>query len=429
MNGFKNEKLLIISNNVLSLTRNNGKTIFSYIDCLPRENVAQLYFNAEMPSIEGYSYFQITDKDVIRGILSPKKRGRAVTARPINGEKRGAGAGVRRGNLERLARDVLWHRKWNSKKLREWLDAFRPTTVFFVGGDSGFAYDIYHYVVKRYQAKSALYITDDYVMPRKNDNPVGRIRRNQIRGAVRRALKHTDTFFTVSSVMQKEYRSVFGRDSETIVNLAESHRLDLPEEPSAEITLLYAGSLYYGRDEVLGKIAAALETYNQQGSGRRARLNVYTNTEPAEDSKKRFEIEGSSRYCGSLGKEELKLALNRADILVFAESFDEMQIEKTQYSLSTKVPEYLSVGKPILAVGPRQIGSMEHLAGVACCVHNGDELEERLLSLLSDSEWQGKLAEDALKKYRDDHDREKLQSHFIRSLFLQSTDQGQALTD
>ncbi len=418
MNGYKNEKLLIISNNVLSTTRNNGKTIFSYVDCLPRENVAQLYFNSETPTIEGYSYYQITDKDIIKGVFAPRKRGRSVFAKPDATSMRGSSnRKVRRGNLERLARDLLWWKKWKSKKLLAWLDAFRPTTVFFVGGDAGFAYDIYRYIVKRYHAKSALYITDDYVMPRKKDSLIGRYRRKQIKQKVKNALKHTDTFFTVSNVMRKEYQAVFGRDSETIVNLAESYKLDLLEEESPCTTLIYAGSLYYGRDEVLGRIATILKKYNEQNPPKKACLNVYTNTEPSEESKKRFLVEGSSQYLGSLNKDALKLALNRADILVFAESFDEKQIEKTRYSLSTKVPEYLSVGKPILAVGPREIGSMEHLADAACCVNSNDELEERLISLLSDAALQGEFSYVASKKYHDHHDREKLQRAFVFNLF------------
>ena len=65
MQNYKNERLLIISNNVLSTTRNNGKTVYSYIDSLPKENVAQFYFYNEQPSIEGYSYYRIIDKDII----------------------------------------------------------------------------------------------------------------------------------------------------------------------------------------------------------------------------------------------------------------------------------------------------------------------------------------------------------------------------
>ena len=55
----KSDRLLIISNNVLSETNNNGKTILSYFDTIPKEQVAQLYFSGECPQIEGYRYYQL----------------------------------------------------------------------------------------------------------------------------------------------------------------------------------------------------------------------------------------------------------------------------------------------------------------------------------------------------------------------------------
>ena len=62
----KQERLLIISNNVLSTTNNNGKTILSCIDSIPQDQVQQLYFSNETPTVSGYRYFKISDTDVIR---------------------------------------------------------------------------------------------------------------------------------------------------------------------------------------------------------------------------------------------------------------------------------------------------------------------------------------------------------------------------
>ena len=47
-----------------------------------------------------------------------------------------------KNTLFRLIREALWHGKWQSDALIRWLDDFRPTAVFFVGGDSLFAYEI-----------------------------------------------------------------------------------------------------------------------------------------------------------------------------------------------------------------------------------------------------------------------------------------------
>lgn len=414
---YDNERLLIISNNVLSTTRNNGKTIFSYIDALPQENVAQLYFYTERPTIKGYSYYQITDKDIIRGMLSPEKRGRRIEASQAVPVAESVSKTVRRGIFFRLAREILWHRKWKSKRLLTWLDEFSPSAVFFVAGDSGFTYNIYKFIVNRYHPRASMYITDDYIMPRSEETFLQKYRRKRIKSKITNALTITHNFLTVSPVMQAEYLKVFGRDSQTIVNLSESLRLEHVHPQTEEMELLYAGSLYYGRDAVLGEIASAIAEFNKQSKTQKAVLKVYTNSEPDQQTKDRFVVEGTSEYSGSLTKEELRIALNQADVLVFVESFDKEQIEKTRYSLSTKVPEYLSVGKPILTVGPRHIGSVEHLLDVSCCVNDLNDLKERLLTLLGDASVRQKLAEAALEKYNRCHDKEKLQNEFMHSLF------------
>ena len=74
----KQERLLIISNNVLSTTRNNGKTILSCIDTLPKNQVRQLYFSEEIPTLADYKYYQISDTDIINARLKREKPGRAI---------------------------------------------------------------------------------------------------------------------------------------------------------------------------------------------------------------------------------------------------------------------------------------------------------------------------------------------------------------
>ena len=416
-----NERLLIISNNVLSNVRNNGKTIYSYVDSLDPKYVAQLYFNGEYPSIGGYKYFRITDKDIVKGMLSPKKRGRAINdSAPATVGSVPEGA-KHRGEIFRLAREVLWAGKWKSKGLIKWLDDYSPTAIFFVGGDCLFAYDICKYIAKRYNAKTSLYITDDYIMPRTNDSFVGKMRKRKIKKRIRKCLEYAQSFFTVSDMMRREYKDVFGRDSSVIVNLSESLRAPVEKQDDSTYTLMYAGSLYYGRDGVLGKLSEAILAYNATHE-KKARLDVYTNSAPDEITKKKFIVEGASRYCGSLDRDGLKRELNASDVLVFVESFDKDFMEKTKYSMSTKVPEYLSVGKPVLAIGPMGIGSIDYLSDVAVCVSDTSELSEKLTQLLESEAAQREVAERCERKYFNNHSKEKIQKEFLRKVLETADD-------
>lgn len=101
-----------------------------------------------------------------------------------------------------------------------------------------------------------------------------------------------------------------------------------------------------------------------------------------------FEKEPAIRYEGSLGREALKERLNECGVVVFVESFDELNKKITRLSLSTKVPEYMASGALIVAIGPKDVGSMEYLADnkVAVCIFESEsnkmknEIEKMLSS-------------------------------------------------
>lgn len=142
----KKKRLLIISNNVLSQTNNNGKTILSYIDGLDKNKVRQLYFNNEQPTIEGYEYFRITNRDVFRAKFYNKPSGEKIDCilcpakkEDNNTKKIQQGLKLPRNVITCSIRNWLWGNSWISSDLLDWLDTFKPTTIFFLGGDTLFA--------------------------------------------------------------------------------------------------------------------------------------------------------------------------------------------------------------------------------------------------------------------------------------------------
>lgn len=413
------KRLLVISNNVLSTTKNNGKTVLSYIDVLPKNNVRQLYFSAEHPEVPGYEYFCISDKNVIKGILNPLARGKRCLVR--NGGKiertQSLKATVGKNALTRAIREILWMNGWKSRQLIDWLDEFKPMAVFFVAGDSIFAYSIYRFVLTRYDAIGSLYITDDYIMPRKDNSFLDEFLRRKIIKNIDESLKMTKNFYTISTPMKIAYSDLFERDSKLIVNMTEPLKTIRTINKSKHLTLVYAGSLYYGRDKILSRLAEEINIYNGKSKTLKAFLKIYTNAKMSDDTKKKLEIDGSCGCFGSLNKEELRIELNNADILVFVESFDLDQIEKTRFSLSTKVPEYLSLEKPILAIGPRGIGSIEYLDGVSMLVDRDDLIYKGIAELLDSQEIRDTLAKEAYKKYEKNHIKGIIQTEFICDVF------------
>lgn len=423
----KQERLLIISNNVLSTTRNNGKTILSCIDTLPKNQVRQLYFSEEIPTLADYKYYQISDADIINARLKREKPGRAIerlnTGNSIKEsieKKRFSKKNIKRNSFTLFLRNAMWRNKWKSIDLFEWLDDFKPSVIFFVAGDGLFAYDICKYIKNKYHTRLCIYVTDDYIMPRTEDNIIDRLYRNRTKKILGEILETTDAFFTISEMMKKEYKTLFNKDSTIIVNMTDSLKIEGFEDRPNEypIVFSYTGSLYYGRDAVLDKIGEALNNYNEKFREIKGVLNVYSNTS---QSKVNISENSGCRLCGSLNSKELKISLNESDVLVFVESSKRKYIEKTKYSFSTKIPEYLSVGKIILAVGPEEISSMMYLKDCAFCVHETSELAQAIEIILSMKKLREEYGKKAIEKFNKMHREIAMQKRFLINVMQDGT--------
>ena len=419
------KRLLVISNNVLSYNNNNGKTLLSFIAGLSEIEIKQLYFSGETPTVESYEYFQISDKDIIKGLLNHKKRGRV---RVTETQERAIDDFSVRKKIGRTTttlclRDLLWMNHWKSRQLLAWLDAFSPDAIFFIAGDALFAYNIARFIANRFHARLTVYMTDDYIMPRENETVLFHLRRCAIRKKLSQILSLASHFYTVSEPMREEYHKLLGVDSSIAVNMTDD-LLDRTIQKTEEyLVLVYAGSFYYHRADVLGEVAKAISRYNSKKGRIHAKLLLYSNYEPDEELKQIMIQQDGSEYRGSLNKQQLNKRLNTADILVFVESFDPAQIEKTKYSLSTKVPEYLSVGKPILAIGPGNIGSISYLSDVSLCVQDPNNIDKAVAEILGDEKKRCDLGASARKKYVRKHNKALLQKMFVSNVM---GDEGEA---
>lgn len=421
-------RLLIVSNNPFSSTSNNGKTLASFFNDYPKEKIAQLYFSSESPdlSIE-CEYFQISDSHVLNSVLRKSENCGGKIERIKFQNKTGEDTKdiniSRWKNFEssRLFREFVWSKaKWNSVELNDWLNTFSPQIVFFCAGDSGFAYDIVEYIKNKYNSKSVIYITDDYILPRKNPNVLWWLRRNLIFKKMSNAVKKCDKFFTISSNMQNEYKGIFGVESDLIMNITEpfiDKTKKVPSGNTAGLNLVYTGGLHFNRYKTLIKLAKSIAKYNAENKSPKVKLIVYSSQKPSQKILEELSIEGVSEFGGSLNAEEVKAVLRNCDITVHVESFSKRNIESTRLSISTKISEYLSLGKPILAIGPEEIASIQYLKGTAYCISNEKCIENDIQKLILDEDLRKTLSSNALSLYNQNHEKKEIIKNLYCKLF------------
>lgn len=391
------KKILIISNNVLSSQNNNGKTLLSFFKNLPKQNITQLYFSGE--NVEGNyasEYYRISDHDVLNSLyLRGGKAGAELNYKEKYSGKfqeekyKSLNDLIKKSDSARLIRELVWKcSRIDHVALFKWIDKISPDLIFFCAGDSLFAYDIYQAVCNHTPVtKKAIYITDDYVAPRKKLSLSWWLRRNLIYSKMKNAVINSDIFVTISEEMRSEYKKLFGKDSIVSFNMSENIKIEnFKKEIRSDFLLVYAGGLHFKRWETLAQLAKALKKFNKENN-RSVTLEVYSHQFVEQGIKDKLNILGASKFCGGLDAKGVQRVLNNADVLVHVESFSKECIESTRLSISTKIAEYISVDSKILAIGPSKVASMRFLDGHACCINSFEEIPDKLNSFLIDKRY------------------------------------------
>lgn len=391
----KKIRILVISNNPFSKTNNNGKTLASFFRN-PAFEVSQLYFSDEKPTDNYYrNFYKISDRDILNRFL---KNGNTSPNIMNNSNSNTSKINIKKSNFTRLIREILWKiTKWKSENLIRWLDNINPDIIFFCAGDSVFAYEIFDFILNKYNSKSIVYVTDDYILPRKTINIFWWLRRNLVLRRLKNSLGVSDLFIVISEQMRSKYRDIFGKDSMVMVNATKINKIENLKNKSNVLTFVYAGGLNFNRYKTLSLISAAI-AMNNANSDKKAYLNIFSGTKLDEDQLKKIEIEGSSKFYGFLNEKELEIELNKADILVHVESFENKIIESTRLSVSTKISEYISLCKPILAVGPDSIASIEYLSDCALCITNENNVYKEMNKLINDVDLLSEMTDAVTKK-------------------------------
>ena len=127
------------------------------------------------------------------------------------------------------------------------------------------------------------------------------------------------------------------------------------------------------------------------------------------------------RYCGGVTGKVLKGKIYGSDILLHIESDNKYMRRLTSLSVSTKIPEYLVSGRPILGFGPAEVASMKLLTdnNVGFFISSEDsdsKITEKLSRLIRDFELRKKLGTNGYEYATLNFDNEKVVERLM-SLF------------
>ena len=405
-------KILIISHNIFSNSSNMGKTLSGYFRELNFEDIAQFYIHSEVPTLHScQNYYRITDKEMLSSILT-RKSGKIFRETDIhtNADQVRTDTGLTaklyqksrsRTPLIYLMRNLWWSLgAWNTKKFNKWVDEFKPDCIFFVSGDYAFMYKIALKTAQKRNIPMIVSCMDDHYFYNRNENKfLGKLAHQLFMKQVKKTIQYASAILPICDTMSRDYQAFFKKPCYTI-HTASTLKEPLCMEKKNKIS--YIGNLGLGREKQLLTIAKALQSIEVENCPKY--IDVYS-AETRPEILANLTEENGIRFHGRISPEEVLQIMGESLAVIHTESFDAEMRKRVKYSVSTKIADSLASGTPLLAYGPEEVASMQHLIchNAAFCATDPSELKTVLTNLIINNAMREKVVQSALALAKSKH--------------------------
>ena len=382
-------------------------------------DVANICIRDEIPDSEVCSrYFAISESKVIKSILKRKtKTGREIAKgeQLLDAEEtlnehnqRYVKHKKNRSYAKLLARELVWKfGKWKTKELDAFLDDFKPDIILHAMEGYIHLNRIIEYAIKRTGAKAIGYIWDDNFTYKQSSALGYKILRFFQKRSLKKLAKKTSAFWAITQMTKEEADKTFGIDCTIVTKPLRSVAERSSSECRHPVKILYTGNLLIGRDRSLLKLVDALKEINEGEI--KFEIDVYTNTVLSEEM-------ASALNCGychihdPIPQAEVFKLQAEADILLFLEDVDGKDARTARLSFSTKITDYLSASKCILAIGCLETAPMRYFVdnGSAIVAETVAEIRQRLLEIEKDNALLEKYAKAACQCGIKNHNKEEI---------------------
>lgn len=394
-----------------------GKTFLSLFSSFKVDEMSQFYVHPSFPDVaKCTSYYRLTDKNILKGILRFSARGQIIDCKDIelNEETNNTVDTVKsvskKSPFRYLLRDMVWGiSRWYTKRLKSWIDSQKPDIIFLAPGYAKFIYNIALKISKSYKLPIVTYICDDYYFVQNNGSILKRIQVSLLKRKIEKLMKRTSEIISICDEIKNNYESKFNVPCTTLMTgssfKADSASKYYIEEKHDKNAFVYLGNIRCNRYKSLIEIGQALETINnKKNSG--YKLKIYT-SEKDEKILSQLKSVSTIELCGYVSGDEFLQTLCSAEVLVHTESFDESMIDVVKHSISTKIADSLASGRKFFAYGPQNIASINYLKNneIAYVATSENELKDVLYRCLTES---GEQIIDRAKTFaRIHHDSER----------------------
>lgn len=399
-------KILVLSSPVWTNDNSFGNSFNNIFEGIPDIEIANIYCKYGNPKTNIVSrFFQITEKSLLRNLKNRKvPSGQEVFAEKTENtdiyEPKSADlARKKRWTIMFWARDLIWKfGRWKSPELKKFIDDFKPDVIFQPVYYANHINRIADFIKKYTGVPMYGYVSDDvYTLKQFSLSPLYWINRFFCRAKAKKVIKQCEILYTISEIQRSEYEKIFKIPCKVLTKSANfDEPAQVKEKYNKPLQLLFTGNIGTNRWKSLAIIAEALKEINADSI--KAEMKIYTGTPMTDEMSKALNVENASKVMGFVSSSEIPRIQSEADMLIHVEASDLKSKLAVRQSFSTKIVDYLKMARPIIAIGPKDVASIEHLIRNDCAIFadNKDDLVKKLNIVLSDED---KLTEIALKGY------------------------------
>lgn len=160
------------------------------------------------------------------------------------------------------------------------------------------------------------------------------------------------------------------------------------------IVIRYAGAL--AEDMTLASVQAVARAVQTLSARIPVRLEILTRGVWLETARQAFGTLSAVHVLHQVPADQYPAALQDSDALLIAYNFDDESMAYTRYSIANKMPEYMAAGRPILAIGPADLATIDSLrrdeAAWVIDSPNPARVEAALAAFLTDADARDRLA-------------------------------------
>ena len=389
-----NQRILIVNTVQLNENSGTGHTLQNIFSLLPRENLMQLIVHPDdtQPVLSDV-HTVFTPVSVCKLPYSVMRKRSANT----NGKNSGTQGSV---NIPKKGFSAALHEvvsasldafPVNIAPVLQAVEDFQPQVIYTCAATMRIM-QIVRALSDRYAIPVVVHLMDDWPQTIYSSSVLSAPLRQKTLGLLKQLYKRSRVSFAVSEGLCEKYEAFSDVPHLPLMNpavIGQPPQLRKTDRPR----FLYAGALSLHRDDSLACIAEELCALRKRGIDNE--FHIYA--PPSQNTpamRERFAAYGAQLH-DYVSADKVYALCRSFEVLVFTESFDPSYTRFTRFSLSTKIPEYLAAGVPILAFLPDDLFSRQYLAKneAACVCSQQNELAEACRRLCENHAYRENLAD------------------------------------